>query len=166
MINNVSNDELDSSETSARTELKRAYLCVSFGQFEQAIEACDRAADAAPRHHLPATLRGSFQMSAGRVRDALATLRSVTRAHPDQPLPKVYFAEACFMAGRRRQGERALEQAEEICQSDSEQRPDSEQTWRDCAELIAYLRQTWQSVEPSQVPPPLVVEMAADEQEP
>jgi predicted Zn-dependent protease len=151
------NDQFDQTDSAGQVELKRAYLHVSFGQYDQAIEACDRAAAAAPEHHLPATLRGSFEMAAGRVRDALGTLRPVTRRHPDEPLPKIYFAEACFLAGRHRQGLRALKQAEAICQ-EAQDDPQVAQ----CIELVDGLRQIWQSVEPTEVPPPLVVELVDD----
>jgi tetratricopeptide (TPR) repeat protein len=147
-------DQVDSSETLAQIELKRAYLHVSFGQYDQGIEACERAADAAPDHYLPATLRGSFEMAAGRVRDALGTLRPVTRRYPDEALPRLYFAEACFLAGRHRQGERALNQAYSICQKQSDESP-SEQV----VALLDELRRTWESVEPVHVPPPLVVNL-------
>lgn len=145
--NDVTTDNLDE----ARDELRRAYLQVSFGKYPEAIAACERAAQLAPDHHLPATLKGSFEMAAGRVRDALGTLRGVTRRHDEEALPQIYFAEACFMAGRRRQGERALDKAEALLDS------------QELADLIDSLRQTWASVDADELPPPLVVELVEEE---
>jgi predicted Zn-dependent protease len=136
--------EGDDAGLRAQEELKRGYLHVSFGQYDEGIKACRSAAELAPDHHLPPTLEGSFEMAAGRLREALGTLRKATRRHPDQPLPWLYFAEACFLSGRRRQGERALGKAQALDEPGEH------------GDLIADLRQTWQAVEPSEVPPPLV----------
>lgn len=127
----------------ARRELKRAYLLVSVGEIEPAIEKCrraDRRIDGA--HHLPETLAGSFQIARGEMREAIATLREVTRAHPEAALPRAHFAEACFFAGRTRQGERALEKARELDDGDH-------------AELIAELETIWKGVDPDEIPPPV-----------
>ena len=132
-------------DITAQTELKRAYLHVSFGQYDEAIAAAKRAAQIAPEHHLPPTLEGSFELAAGRVRKALGTLRKVTKRHPDQVLPQIHFAEACFMAGRHRQAKRAMDRASGM------------EAAAEHAQLLEELERTWGSVEPSEVPPPLVV---------
>jgi predicted Zn-dependent protease len=139
--------ESDEAALAAQEELKRAWMQVSFGQFDRAIESCRRAAQLLPDHHLPPTLEGSFELAAGRVRQALGTLREATRRHQDQPLSWLYFAEACFLGGRRRQAVRALGKAEAL--------PDPGEV----GELIEQLRQTWQDIEPSEMPPPLVAQM-------
>lgn len=129
----------------AREDLRRAYLLVSFGDFDPAIEACRRADRRIEGdHHLPKTLEGNFQVARGDVREALGTLRTVTRAHPGAALPRIHFAEACLLAGRRRQGERALEKAREL--DDGEH-----------ADMIAKLEAAWEDVDPDEVPPPVEI---------
>ena len=153
MTSEVQTDAKESATTPARDELKRAYLHMGFCQYDEALAACERAADHAPKHHLPVALKGSFEMAAGRVRDALGTLRQATRRFPDEPLAQIYFAEACFVAGRRRQAQRALNRAEKMERADS------------FAEMIAQLRNTWQAVDPSEVPPPLVADFDGEAQD-
>lgn len=150
------NPETDEAALAAQEELKRAYMQVSFGQFDQAIESCERAAQNLPDHHLPAALKGSFELAAGRVREALGTLRQATRRWNDQPLPWLYFAEACFLGGRRRQGLRALDKAEQFAaqMEQGEQPAEAAQI----GELIEELRQTFKEVEPAEMPPPLVAQ--------
>jgi len=129
----------------ARRDLQRAYLLVSYGDIEPAIEACrraDRRIEGA--HHLPKTLEGNFQVARGEVRAALGTLRGVARAHPEASLPRIHFAEACLLAGRARQGERALERAREL--DDGEH-----------AEMIAGLEAAWDDLDPDDVPPPVEI---------
>ena len=129
----------------ARRDLQRAYLLVSFGHVDPAIEACrraDRRIDG--DHHLPKTLAGNFQIAAGELRAALRTLREVTRAHPQAALPQAHFAEACLLAGRQRQGERALATAREL--------DDGEHT-----ELIDRLEAAWRGIAPDEVPPPVEI---------
>ncbi|MFP4600479.1 MAG: tetratricopeptide repeat protein [Persicimonas sp.] len=147
------NPETDEAELAAQEELKRAYMQVSFGQFDQAIESCERAARHLPDHHLPAALKGSFELAAGRVREALGTLRQATRRWNDQPLPWLYFAEACFLGGRRRQGLRALDKAEKHAA-----RMEQGEQVAQIGELIDELRQIWKAVEPTEMPPPLVAQ--------
>ncbi|MFW5965900.1 MAG: tetratricopeptide repeat protein [Persicimonas sp.] len=139
----------EESEQQARDELRRAYLLVGFGKFDEAIEACERASKLAPDHHLPVTLEGSFLLASGRMQEALAKLRAATRSHPDRALPWIYFAEACFLSGRHRQGGRALDTARQTAQSDEHRR------------LIDQLDELWQQVEPEEVPPPLEVASTA-----
>jgi predicted Zn-dependent protease len=163
----VTKNELEGSAASARVELKRAFLHMSFAQYDQAIAACERAAACAPEHPLPVALKGSFEMAAGRVRDALGTLRRATKRHPGDALSHIYFAEACFLAGRERQAERALSRAEklaEACADIGQQdvgqqdvgQQDVGQQDVDLVGLIENLRQTWRDIGSSQVPPPLV----------
>ncbi len=151
MTNESVPPQTSEAPVSARDELRRAYMHVSFGQYDEAIAACERAAKVAPDHYLPPTLQGSFELACGRVRDALGTLRGVTRRHGDEPLPQIYFAEACLLSGRRRQGERALDKAERLADSE------------EVEQLVDELRQIWEAIDPSQMPPPLVVEFDDEE---
>ncbi|QDG53392.1 tetratricopeptide repeat protein [Persicimonas caeni] len=156
-IEDVTKNEVEASASSARVELKRAFLHMSFAQYDEAIAACDRAAACAPEHSLPVALKGSFEMAAGRVRDALGTLRRATKRHPGDALSHIYFAEACFLAGRERQAERALSRAEKLAEAcaDIGQQGVGQQDV-DLVGLIENLRQTWRDIGSSQVPPPLV----------
>ena len=95
-------------EAQAQLELKRAYLMIEHGQWEEAFASCELAAKLAPHSPTPRLLYGHFLASAGRPREALAELRQVTRRWPDLALGHLYFAEACFMAGRKDQGLKAL----------------------------------------------------------
>jgi predicted Zn-dependent protease len=136
--------------TPARDQLQRAYLCLGFGQYQEAIDACEAAAELAPGHPLPPTLKGSFEMAVGRVGEALGTLRAVTRRHREEPLATLYFAEACFLAGRRQQAERALAGAAQMPMSE------------DLRAFMDELRRTWTSVQHDVVPPPLIARVAVD----
>lgn len=151
----VKTDEHDASQSPARVELKRAYLHMNFAQYDEAIAACARAADQAPDHPLPVALKGSFEMAAGRVRDALGTLRRATKRHPGDALSHIYFAEACLLAGRERQGKRALERAEALA---GQQKQDGAPHDVDLAGLIRQVREIWQEIDSAEVPPPLVAE--------
>ena len=111
-----------------RRELKRAYLLVSWGNFDEAIEVC-RGADqlAEPAHHLPRTMIGNFLVAKGEVGEALKVLRQVTREFPEEALPQIHFSEACYLAGRKRQGDRAFSKA---CDLDDGSTPSCSTSWR------------------------------------
>lgn len=96
-----------------RHHLRRAYLLTSWGKLDDALDACDRADDATgpDGHPMPGALRGSILVAAGRLGPALRELRRVTRRWSDFALGHVYFAEACLLDGRTRQGRLALDRA-------------------------------------------------------
>ncbi len=130
----------------ARQELRRGYMLVSFGQFDDAIEACRRAdtlVDGA--HHLPRMIEGNVLVARGDLREAIGVLREVTREFPQAALPKMHFAEACYLAGRKRQGDRALDEAWEL--DDGEH-----------AEFLEALQTTWRDIDADEIPPPIEIE--------
>lgn len=132
----------------ARQELRRGYMLVSFGQFDAAIEACRRADDLiGGEHHLPRTIEGNALVARGEVREAIRLLREVTREFPEAALPKMHFAEACYFAGRKRQADRALDEAREL--DDGEH-----------AEFLEALQTTWRDVEADEIPPPIEIEQS------
>lgn len=144
-MTDTTDDEQQNGWDEARDELRRAYLLVSFGNYDEAIEACHRADDLVDgSHHLPKTLEGNFLVSRGDVRAAIKTLRKVTKSFPDETLPQIHFAEACYFGGRKRQGDRALKKAKDL--DDGEYR-----------EMIDELEAAWEDVEPDEIPPPLEV---------
>jgi len=139
-------ERTDETWEQSRRELRRAYLLVGFGNIDEAIEICrkvDERLESA--HHLPGTMEGEFLVAKGDLRGALGRLREVTRSFPDEPLPRLHFAEACYLDGRTEQGSRALERAREL--DDGEH-----------AEFAASLEETWCGVEPEEIPPPVRVE--------
>ena len=144
-------DDGPPEEPSARMELKRAYLQLSFAKFDDALESCRRAAELAPEHVLPPTIEGAIMVSKGQFRDAMSLLREVGKAHPDEPLPRVYLAEACLLAGRSKQGLRALDRAEELDERDEHR------------ELLDELRTLWEELDPEDVPPPLEPVVAVED---
>lgn len=118
----------------ARTELRRAYLHLSYGDIDAALEACARARTLAPEQAAPRLIEGATLTAAGRLRDAVGVLRAATQRWPDEPLGHVYFAEACWLMGRARQASQALERAERL------------DTPGDLAPYIADLRAAWAAV--------------------
>ena len=111
-------NSLDTSESfelsEAAGELKRAYLHLGFGEYTEAIAACETAAKLVPDHPLPPTLKASFELAVGRCTQALGELRAITRRHPNYPLGLLYFAEAAFLCGRRQTATRALSAAADL----------------------------------------------------
>lgn len=146
MIDREKSETSEKTET-ARDELRRAYLLVSFGRFDEAIEACRRADRLLEGGHpLPKTLAGNFSIARGDVATGLKLLREAIERFPDEPLPRIHFAEACFVDGRMRRGERALERARALDESEST-----------FAELIDEVERAWAGVDSGDVPPPLRV---------
>lgn len=127
----------------AKIELKRAYVQLGFGQFDEALQSCSAAGDVLDDHYLPQTLRGAILSASGRHKEALKTLKDLRLRHPERALPHLYFAEACLLSGRRQQGERALDAATQ-CEKSSQER-----------QMLEHLRQLWSQVDPDVVPPPL-----------
>lgn|SRR5690554_406979 len=135
-------------QVSAQELLKKAYLLLSYGQYEEAIAACEEASKVAPGHPLAAVLKGSFEMAVGRVNDALGTLRAVTNRHPEHPLALIYFAEACFLAGRSAAAQRALAQLDKLTLSEA------------LCEFRDELVQVWDSMALDIIPPALVADIS------
>lgn len=141
-------DAVDETMISADQALRSAYLYLSYGQYQEAIEACELAASLAPEHPLAPTLKGSFEMAVGRISDALGTLRRVTRRHPDHPLALLYFAEACFLAGRTSAAQRTLSKVENLPLSGA------------LREFKDELVGVWASLPTEAMPPPLVADIS------
>lgn len=97
--------------TNAQTHLKQAYLHLDFGEWDEALEACELAAEGAGDHFLPETLKGAILSARGDFKEAIKLLRSVSKRHSDCALPQIYLAEALFLSGASPQGKRQLEQA-------------------------------------------------------
>lgn len=135
----------DDTTLAARTELRRAYLHLSYGDVDAALEACARARTLAPEQAAPRLIEGSALIAAGRLRDAVGVLRAVTQRWPSEPLGHVYFAEACWLMGRARQAERAIERAEAL------------DTTGEHAEYIESLRGTWEAFGEGAQPEPVVI---------
>ncbi len=92
----------------AQQHLQRAYLLLDYGELDEALAACERAADVAPDHPMPHALAGSFLTSFGRPRDALKPLRRALRLAPDNPFALLTFAETNLALGRTAAANRAL----------------------------------------------------------
>jgi len=97
--------------TNAQTHLKLAYLHLDYGEWDEALTACELAAEEAEDHFLPNTLKGAILTARGEFKDAIKLLRNVARKHSDRALPQIYLAEALFLSGAKPQGQRQLEQA-------------------------------------------------------
>jgi len=135
----------DVEETTARAELKRAYMLAHFGRFDEAIACCQKAAEIAPDHVLPPTMEGAFLTAAGRNRKALGHLRKVVKRFSDEPLPRLHFAEACLLAGRVKKGFGELDAAVELDEEGEH------------AELAQLLRETFDGLDKNDIPDPLEV---------
>ncbi len=141
--------ELDDDQREARLELQRAYLLLSWGELDQAREACERAQDIYPDHPLAPSIAASIDIAAGKLPDALRALRRVTKKWPKAPVGHLYFAETCFLMGRGRQGWKALEKAEQL---------DEDGVW---AEQLTAMRQTWEALEDEEnLPDPIEIKEA------
>jgi predicted Zn-dependent protease len=106
----------------ARETLSRAYLLVGWGQIDAAVDLCERVdAELGGAHPLPQTLAGGFLVGAGRMSEGLKRLGATVRRFPRAPLPGIQFAEACFLAGRQRQAERAMDRVRPLLDEASEE---------------------------------------------
>jgi predicted Zn-dependent protease len=141
-VSNESQEELEGAEA-AQLELKRAYVQLGFGQFDEALDSCERAGELLGDHYLPDTLRGAVLSARGRHKEAVAVLKKVTRRHEGRALPHLYFAEACFLSGREQQARRALDAAE-ACERTQQE-----------TQMLAQLRELWDDLDADVVPPPL-----------
>jgi predicted Zn-dependent protease len=125
-----------------RETLSRAYLLVGWGQVDAAVALCEQVdADLGGEHPLPQTLAGGFLVGAGRINEGLKRLGATVRRFPRAPLPGIQFAEACFLAGRRRQAERAMDRVRPLLEEAS----DESHRWYDS------LRDVWLSDDPPAV---------------
>lgn len=97
--------------STAQHELKRAYLFLDLAEWDEALNACEQAAEADKDHYLPLTLKGAIMCAQGNFKEAIKVLRSVTLNHRERALPQIYLAEALFLSGSIPQGIRQLEQA-------------------------------------------------------
>lgn len=127
-------EETDPKEQ-ARRELKRAFVLTSFGYFEEALEACERAAQFGDDDCLPRTIQGAILTASGRPLEAMKSLGDLRRRHKEAILPALYLAEACFMAGRHRRGWKILDSVDEEALEES--------PWADFARQ---LRTTWEDL--------------------
>ena len=111
----------DDREVDVREALSRAYLLVGWGHIDPAIEICEQVdAQLDGTHPLPQTLAGGFLVAAGRIEEGLRRLGTTVQRFPDAPMPQLQFAEACFLAGRRRQAERSMQQAGRLLDNGSD----------------------------------------------
>lgn len=101
-------------DTTAQTELRRAYLMIEWGRLADALEACSAASQREPDSPLPDTMAGSFLCAYGHHSEALKRLRKASRQAPDFALPHIYFAEASFLMGRPKVAQRSLARAKEL----------------------------------------------------
>ena len=135
-------------ESTSRQLLKRAYGAMNCGYFEEAIEACNVAAQRADDRLVADTLRGAILTASGRPQRALQLLMPLHRKREDAILTALYLAEACFFAGRVRRGWKVLDGIDSHALDES--------PWRDFA---AQLRHNWeqrseddQKVQPLRIP--------------
>ena len=134
-------------QASAQQLLKKAYLLLSNGHFEEALNYCDRAAEESEDDVLARTLRGAFLTASGRPVEAMQELMRLHQRRRETILSALYLAEACFLAGRHRRGWKVLEGID-----DQEL---AESRWTG---LAAQLHETWDGLaELEGLPKPLTV---------
>ena len=145
----------DIEHSSPRQLLQRAYVLMSFGFIEEALEACDEAARRAEIANDEVTARsvkGAILNASGRPKEAIRDLMKLRRDYKEAILPSLYLAEACFMAGRSRRAWKILDgiDAEKLGKS----------PW---AEFARQLRLTWESIsEVEVIPEPITVPFGVD----
>lgn len=136
----------DDNLNEAQMALKKAYLLLSFGHFQEALLACSQAAELCPGNYVAPALHGAILIAAGRATDAIQYLSRIIRRYPDEPLPRLYFCEACLLGGRTQRGLKELEIVGKTIAADS--------PWRQFYESI---QATFDGLDPDQIPAPLVV---------
>lgn len=97
----------------AQQELQRAHLLMSYGHFEKALDACDRAESLLGDDPLPGAIKGSVLLAAGKVKPAMVALNRHYNRHKESFLTGLYLAEACFLSRRSRRGWKILGELEE-----------------------------------------------------
>lgn len=128
-------------EINSQQWLKLAYVLVDRGHFQEAMNACERAADGAEGQQaeiLAHTLRGAILTASGRPVEAMRELMGLHRRHGDAIVVALYLAEACFLAGRHRRGWKVFDSIDEESLNDSPWREFGHQlraTWEELAEL-------------------------------
>lgn len=121
----------------AQQELKRAYLMIEQGDFDQALSCCESAAKLADQSPLARILQANILASTGNLKEALGQLRQITKRWPAEPLGHLHFAEVCFFMNRMPQAQKALVAARAL-ELDEEQ-----------VEFLDQLEQFW-SASPAQ----------------
>lgn len=142
----------DANLNDAQKALKKAYLLLSFGHFDEALAACSEAARLCPGNSVAPALHGAILIAAGRTNDAIQFLSRIIRRYPNDALPRLYFCEACLLGGRFQRGMKELEKIGATLPEDS--------PWR---EFYENLRATFDGLEPKEIPAPLVVPPASEE---
>jgi predicted Zn-dependent protease len=130
----------------ARRELRRAYLLVSFGDFDQALHICRDLTEKLPEHPLPAAMEGAFLTASGKPQSALKLLSRVIRRFPESALARLYFCEACLLSGRLPRGLKELEKLDPNLLDTPELK-----------EFAASLKDTFDGLDPAAIPAPVIV---------
>lgn len=129
-----------------RTKLRQAYVLVSFGFINEALEICEEVAVELPDHPIAPTLKGAFLIASGQPQAALKHLAKVMRRHPRSALTRLYFCEACLLSGRGGRGLKELQALDEDLLDTQDLR------------LFAdSLKQVFEDIDPSMIPAPLIV---------
>lgn len=136
----------DANLTEAQKMLKKAYLLLSFGHFDQALIACSEAAKLCPDNHVAPSLHGAILIASGRTTDAIQYLSRIIRRYPNEPLPRLYFCEACLLGGRAQRGLKELDIVGKMIDADS--------PWRQFYESI---QATFDGLDLTLIPQPLIV---------
>ena len=137
----------------AQISLKKAYLLLSYGHFNQAINSCTEATKLCPDNYLAPSLHGAILVAAGRINEAIQHLSRVMRRFPNEILPRLYFCEACLLGGRTQRGLKELGTIGKTITEDSPWFP-----------FYENVQATFEGLDPSQIPAPLVVPDAPDEE--
>ena len=135
-----------------RTKLQQAYVLLSFGFIDEALEFCEQVAVELPDHPIAPTLKGAFLIASGQTQAALKYLAKVLRRHPRSALTRLYFCEACLLSGRRGRGLKEL-QALDKDLLDTE----------DLRLFANSLKQVFEDIDPTMIPAPLIVCSPSDE---
>ena len=148
----MNDKERNEGDREARQWLKRAYLLLERGQLEEALSACETAADSAVDPVVPRSVQGAILTAGGRPVEAMRMLMQVHRRNRDAILPALYLAEACFLAGRQRRGWKVLDS---IDAQTLEESP--------FQDLARQLRQTWEELgELEELPEPKATPISGD----
>ncbi|MBA2660962.1 MAG: tetratricopeptide repeat protein [Bradymonadaceae bacterium] len=150
---NASTDHDAAHLACAQAALKRAYLLLGYGHFEQAIAACEEAIAHCPNHPLAPALQGAILCASGRTSEALQHLARVMRRFPDEIVARIYFCEACFLGGRTQRGFKELDKLDDELSDDDPWTP-----------FVDSLRESFEGLDPKQIPPALVVPQMPIEQ--
>lgn len=147
--------ETDIEHSSPKQLVQRAYVLMSFGYIEEALEACDEAARRAeePDDEVTAqSVKGAMLSASGRPKEAMRQLMGLRRKYGEAILPALYLAEACFLAGRSRRAWKILDGL------------DQERLGRSpWAQFASQLRATWELLsDVDDLPEPVTVPFGVD----